>query len=262
MVSSDFQIDKPVSALRVSSLTFGYKTEATPVIDNVSLSVEAGEIVSILGRSGCGKSTLLNLIAGLITPTAGDIRIDQHHSRCNIGYIFQEDALMPWRTIEKNLALAQEIGKVPKDAWQASLIELLARFHLDQTILPMYPSQLSGGMRQRVSIIQSLLFNPHLLLLDEPFAALDFFTKLRLEGEFYKFIKDTEKAAVLVTHDIEEAIAVSDHVVILNNTGSVEAKIAISFDSSERDPETIRGVQRFSEYYQQIWQQLKSVISQ
>lgn len=262
MVSSDFQIDKPASALQISSLSFGYKPESSPVIDNVSLSVEAGEIVSILGRSGCGKSTLLNLIAGLITPNSGEIRIDQHHSRCNIGYIFQEDALMPWRTIRKNLALAQEIGNVPKDAWQSSLMELLARFHLDESILNQYPAQLSGGMRQRVSIIQSLLFNPHLLLLDEPFAALDFFTKLRLEGEFYRFIKDTAKAAVLVTHDIEEAIALSDHILILNNRGSIEASVPIEFDSSERDPEIIRGVHKFGEYYQLIWQQLKSVISQ
>jgi len=262
LVSSDFQIEKPASALTISSLSFGYKKESKPVINDLSLSVEAGEIVSILGRSGCGKSTLLNLIAGLMTPLSGEIRIDQHHSRCNIGYIFQEDALMPWRTIKKNLALAQEIGNVPKELWQASLMELLKRFHLDESILDSYPAQLSGGMRQRVSIIQSLLFNPHLLLLDEPFAALDFFTKLRLEGEFYSFIKDTSKAAVLVTHDIEEAIALSDHVLILNNRGSIEANIPIEFEDSQRDPEVIRGVNKFGEYYQLIWQQLKSVISQ
>lgn len=261
MVSKEFEIDKPASALTISSLSFGYSKES-PVINDVSLSVEAGEIVSILGRSGCGKSTLLNLIAGLTTPLAGEIRIDRHHSRCNIGYIFQEDALMPWRTIEKNLALAQEIGNVPEASWKSSLIELLKRFHLDESILRKYPAQLSGGMRQRVSIIQSLLFNPHLLLLDEPFAALDFFTKLRLEGEFYSFIKDTAKAAVLVTHDIEEAIALSDHVLILNNRGSIEASISIEFDSSQRDPEIIRGVNKFGEYYQLIWQQLKSVVSQ
>jgi len=142
------------------------------------------------------------------------------------------------------------------------LMELLKRFHLDESILNSYPAQLSGGMRQRVSIIQSLLFNPHLLLLDEPFAALDFFTKLKLEGEFYSFIKDTAKAAVLVTHDIEEAIALSDHILILNNRGSIEANIPIEFESSQRDPEIIRGVPKFSEYYQLIWQQLKSVISQ
>jgi NitT/TauT family transport system ATP-binding protein len=262
MVSSDFHVERPASVLEISNLSFGYKKEFAPVLNDVSLTVEAGKIVSILGRSGCGKSTLLNLIAGLMKPLSGEIKIDQHHSRCNIGYIFQEDALMPWRTIKKNLALAQEIGNIPKESWQASLRELLQRFHLEESILNSYPAQLSGGMRQRVSIIQSLLFNPHLLLLDEPFAALDFFTKLRLEGEFYNFIKDTAKAAVLVTHDIEEAIALSDHILILNNTGSIEANIDISFDSTERDPESIRGVSRFGEYYQLIWQQLKSVISQ
>jgi NitT/TauT family transport system ATP-binding protein len=262
MVSSDFQSEQPVAALAISNLSFGYRIESAPVLNDVSLTVESGEIVSILGRSGCGKSTLLNLIAGLMSPMSGEIRIDQHHSRCNIGYIFQEDALMPWRTIKKNLALAHEIGKVPEDAWQKSLMELLKRFHLNESILSQYPAQLSGGMRQRVSIIQSLLFNPHLLLLDEPFAALDFFTKLTLEGEFYSFIKDTSKAAVLVTHDIEEAIALSDQVIILNNNGSIVDKVEIKFDSKQRDPEIIRGATQFGEYYQLIWQQLKSVISQ
>ncbi|MBX9669073.1 MAG: ATP-binding cassette domain-containing protein [Candidatus Obscuribacterales bacterium] len=263
MVTSNLYFRAPKKALTISGLKFSYQKDASlPVLNDISLSVRAGEIISVLGKSGCGKSTRLNLIAGLMKPIAGEISINHDKSRCNIGYIFQEDALMPWRTVKANLALAQEIGKVPHQQWQVSLMDLLSRFHLSENILEMYPTQLSGGMRQRVSIIQSLLFNPQLLLLDEPFSALDFCTKLRLEGEFYRFIKDTYRAAVLVTHDIEEAIALSDRVIILNNNGTIEADISVTFDYCQRDPESIRGVAEFGEHYRLIWAKLKAVISQ
>jgi NitT/TauT family transport system ATP-binding protein len=261
MVSSE-PVKSP-TLLNISALTFAYGAQSAPVLSNFSLNVQKGEIVAILGRSGCGKSTLLNLIAGLLSPQNGEITVEKHGVKeSRIGYIFQEDALLPWRTVQSNLSLATEIGGVSKEGFQSSLTDFLNAFHLEPGILNAYPSTLSGGMRQRVSIIQALLFNPQLLLLDEAFSALDFYTKLRLESEFFNFIKKNEKAALFVTHDIEEAIAISDRVVILNVTGSVHADIAISFAGSERDPEVVRGKSAFSEYYRMIWGELKGVISQ
>lgn len=249
-------------ALVISALSFGY---GEPVLKDVSLTVRNGEIVSILGRSGCGKSTLLNLIAGLLTPARGQIEISgSRASSCTsgraIGYIFQEDTLMPWRTVGANLALAKELRAVSLDSFQQSLMEYLSSFHLDESVLDLYPAQLSGGMRQRVSIIQCLLFNPSLLLLDEPFSALDFYTKLALENEFYSLTKRASKSALFVTHDIEEAIAISDRVILLGNHGTIQADVPIVFNNARRNPEDVRGRPEFAEYYRTIWGQLKVVI--
>ncbi len=177
--------------------------------------------MAILGASGCGKSTLLNLIAGLLKPKSGRIEFSTNkainsinQSEGKIGYIFQDDALLPWRTVESNLMLVTEIVKgVKKNKVKPLITRYLNNFHLDKKILQQYPAQLSGGMRQRISIMQTLMFDPNILLLDEPFSALDFFTKLRLEKEVYQLIKEQNKAAILITHDIDEAIAISDRCV-------------------------------------------------
>ena len=165
---------------------------ASWTIQNLGLAVNEGEIVCILGASGCGKSTLLNLIAGLLQPDAGKIDIvsdGQDHRR--IGYIFQQDALLPWRTVEANVMLAAELSPdISKESAEQLVKQYLQTFNLSEKILKQHPSSLSGGMRQRVSIIQSLMFDPKLFLLDEPFSALDFFTKLKLECEFYQIIKE------------------------------------------------------------------------
>lgn len=249
-------------ALSISNLTFGFSDNSAPVLQNLSIQIAHGEIVSILGRSGCGKSTLLNLIAGLIKSQKGDLVVDGTggaKASGRIGYIFQEDALLPWRTVAQNLGLATQIGNVSKAQYEADLRDFLSTFHLDQTILEKYPAQLSGGMKQRVSIIQTLLFNPKLLLLDEPFSALDFYTKLCLEAEFYNLVKTKAKTAVLVTHDIEEAIAVSDRVILMSGGGVIHAEIPIRFQC-ERNPESIRGSAEFAEYYRIIWSEFKSLV--
>lgn len=252
--------------LSVSNLSFAYNVngQTNPIVNNLSLDIRAGEIVSVLGASGCGKSTLLNLIAGLLSPTAGAIALinqqSKNKSRQQIGYIFQDDALFPWCTVESNLMLVSGIIKdIPKDLTKERIAKYLHVFHLNSGVLKQYPSQLSGGMRQRISIMQTLMFNPDLLLLDEPFAALDFFTKLRLESELYQLIKEQKKAAILVTHDIDEAIAMGDRVLIMNN-GNITKEFKIDFGGNNRSPEDIRGTAPFAEYYHSVWSQLRTVI--
>jgi NitT/TauT family transport system ATP-binding protein len=233
-------------------------------IKNLGLNVQEGEIVCILGASGCGKSTLLNLIAGLLQPNEGKIEItaDGENQR-RIGYIFQQDALLPWRTVEANVMLASELcPDISKQLARQLVDQYLKTFNLSEKILKQRPSELSGGMRQRVSIIQSLMFNPTLLLLDEPFSALDFFTKLKLEEEFYQLVKEKRKAAVMVTHDIDESVAMADRVLLMNQEGTFTKEISIELGGGKRSPETARGDARFSEFYRAIWAELKAVIGQ
>lgn len=254
--------------LSISKLSFAYDASAQTnnVINHLSLSINCGEIVSVLGASGCGKSTLLNLIAGLLAPTEGRIELVDHQASNKrwqqIGYIFQTDALFPWRTVESNLMLAAEVNQeIDKTSIKDHIAKYLQVFHLNPVVLKQYPSQLSGGMRQRISIMQTLMFDPKLILLDEPFAALDFFTKLKLEGEVQQLIKDQKKAALLITHDIDEAIAVSDRVLVMDN-GSFTKEFKIDFEESDRTPEDIRGTAKFAEYYHSVWTHLRSVIQE
>jgi len=255
---------KPV--LSISGLKFAYeqssKQEQAYAISDLSFTVSQREIICILGASGCGKTTLLNLISGLIKPQSGKIELAAHNGdRKPIGYIFQQDALLPWRTVEGNLMLATEISKeITKSAAAERINQYLLTFHLNQQILKQYPSQLSGGMRQRASIIQSLMFNPDLLLLDEPFSALDFYTKLRLESEFYQLIKERNKAAILVTHDIEEAVAMGDRVFVMKSGGIITREFAIDL-GADRSPESARGSAAFGEFYRAIWAELQAVMA-
>jgi NitT/TauT family transport system ATP-binding protein len=257
------------NVLNISNLFFTYKSNEIPnkVIQNLSLSIKAGEIVTILGASGCGKSTLLNLIAGLLVPVQGSIQFNynqiQIQSKQQIAYIFQDDALLPWRTVESNLLLAYELNQeLKKEESKEKILDYLNLFHLVKNVLKLFPTQLSGGMRQRISIIQALMFNPQIILLDEPFSALDFFTKLRLESELYQFIKTKNKSAILITHDIDEAIAISDRVMLMASGGAITNEFAIDFGNAVRSPEEVRGTAKFADYYHRIWSQLRKVIQE
>jgi NitT/TauT family transport system ATP-binding protein len=259
--------------LTIRDLQFAYGEPVPPgasgasarefTISGLTLSLQKGEIVSIIGASGCGKSTLLNLIAGLLSPSAGTIALasDEEKGKRKIGYIFQDDALFPWRTVKENLLLSAQIGATEKKTAMETIQHYLQTFHLKEEILTQYPSQLSGGMRQRVSIIQSLMFDPELLLLDEPFSALDFYTKLRLETEVYEFIKQQRKAAILVTHDIEEAVAMSDRVLLMKKGGTLMAEHMVDLGAGTT-PDTARGNEAFPHLFQQIWSELKTVVEQ
>ncbi len=252
------------AVLSITDLHFNYgATEsggARAVLANVSLELGPGEIVCLLGPSGCGKTTLLNLVAGLLSPSSGEIRFGQGKSgSARIGYIFQSDALFPWRTVRANLMLARDLQKGTSD--DEKLHEYLKTFHLDSTVLDAYPNQLSGGMRQRVSIIQALMFEPEILLLDEPFSALDFYTKLRLEEEFHTLAKKHNKSTLMVTHDIDESIAMADRIVIMSPEGTISNQLAIDFGEVQVTPEEARGTAKFSHYYNAIWSELRTSIT-
>lgn len=263
--------------LDVVGISFSYvdnKKTTRSVLRDVSLQLVPGEIVCLIGPSGCGKTTLLNLLAGLLTPGSGQIR---HGAGGNgatasgatpaggIGYIFQQDPLLPWRTVKQNLLLAAEIRRLKNAArkcMEQRMLAYLKSFHLSSEHLDLFPSQLSGGMRQRASIIQSLLFDPQTLLLDEPFSALDFFTKLRLETEFQQMVKTEKKAAIMVTHDIEEAVAMADRILLMNQDGVLCHQYSIRLGQTRVSPEEARGLPQFAEYYSRIWADLKTVMDQ
>jgi len=245
--------------LTIENLCFNFDGQSEKTVNALELSVEKGEIVCILGASGCGKTTVLNLIAGLLKPNSGSINLLADSGKRNsIGYIFQSDALFPWRTVEGNLMLAFDInGKLDRSKAKETMQLYLSMFHLNPQVLSKYPTQLSGGMRQRVSIIQSLMFDPELLLLDEPFSALDYYTKLSLEEEFCNLVKEKNKSAILVTHDIEEAVSMGTRAFIMSG-----GKLAREFHirrSGENDIE--RGSEEFAKHYREIWTELKTIIS-
>ncbi len=255
--------------LKIENLvkSFSDNSVEVPVLDGISFELKIGEIVAILGPSGCGKTTLLNLIAGLDKDYQGSIHINKKNISSfgeRLGYIFQDDTLLPWRSALKNAMLGAEINGGIKDFHHELVADLFRRFGLEEFI-DHYPAQLSGGMRQRVSIIQALVLDPGLLLMDEPFSAVDYYNKLTIEDTLHSFLKEKNKSALLVTHDIEEAVAMSDRVLILSSRpATIIEEITVDFgiDRALLPPSKARGHKLSSSYYQSIWENLKeSVIS-
>lgn len=201
--------------LQKVSKAFYTKTQQTLAIRDLSLEVNRGEFVSIIGPSGCGKTTVLSLIAGLLEPTEGSV----WHDTKGIGYMLQRDHLFEWRTIWKNVTLGLEIIKAKNRQGYQYAEQLLKKYGL-WDFARHYPPQLSGGMRQRAALIRTLATNPDLLLLDEPFSALDFQTRLAVCDDVYSIIRSENKTAVLVTHDISEAISLSDRIIVLSKRPS------------------------------------------
>ena len=225
----------------------------TTAIRDISFSVEEGEFVSFIGPSGCGKSTLLSIIAGLLKPTSGTIT---HKSpSAEIGYMLQQDYLFPWKTIEENILLGLTIlnKKDPEIVDQ-----LLNEFQLAHTA-KLYPKQLSGGMRQRIALARTLAFDPSLLLLDEPFSALDFHSKLVLENFVSNALKQYRKTAILVTHDISEAIAMSDKIYLFSNRpGTIIKTFTVPDEIRNLIPFDARNHPEFQPLFQTIWKELEA----
>lgn len=231
----------------------------TLAIKDFSYKFENGEFVTLLGPSGCGKSTLLSIIAGLESPSSGSVLLngtDITNKRSNIGYMLQKDYLLEWRTIFKNILLGLEIKKdlTPQNVEYAK--KLLETYGLKDFIYK-YPSQLSGGMKQRVALIRTLATKPEILLLDEAFSALDYQTRLDVSTDVYRIIKSENKSTIMVTHDIPEAISMSDKIIVLSRRPALIKNIhEIKFDIPNRNPLNCRDHPDFSKYFDTIWKEL------
>lgn len=227
------------------------------VFRNLSLCINTGEFVSILGPNGCGKTTLLNLIIGLDNDYSGKINIDHiPDRRTAIAYMMQKDLLLPWKTVYQNIIVGIEIQGKINNSTKKEVKAYLQRFGISK-LVDSYPSQLSGGERQKVALIRTLMLDSEIMLLDEPFSAIDYNTRLELQAQIYSLTKEKGKTALLITHDIDEAIAVSDRAIIFSHKPNERFKeLNIKFDVEKRSPISVKQDQRFSEYFTEIWQSL------
>jgi NitT/TauT family transport system ATP-binding protein len=237
--------------------------QIVPVIGDLSLTLGKGEIVSIVGPSGCGKTTLLNTLCGLLTPDSGRIRWNGREiagQPQNVGYMLQKDLLLPWRTALSNTMLGLEIRGVPAgeahDRSRAMLDQLGLHGFADH-----FPSTLSGGMRQRVALARTLVNEPDVLLLDEPFASLDFQNKLLIENDTAKLVRKGGRSLLLITHDIEEAVSLADRVIVLSKRPTqVKAVYDIALGAERTDMMAARDSDDFSKYVRRIWADLDVVL--
>jgi NitT/TauT family transport system ATP-binding protein len=232
-------------------------------VQNIDFEVREGAFVSVVGPSGCGKSTLLNLAAGLIQPTSGAIRIfNQPLTGLNAraGYMFQQDALLPWKTVMDNVMLGLRFRGVDGRAAEAQARDWVVRVGLER-FSQAYPSQLSGGMRKRVAMAQSWIVDPAILLMDEPFSALDIHTRHRMEGELLALWTASPKTILFVTHDLEEALAMSDEVIVLSAGPASHIVSRHTVDLARpRDLIDIRTDRQFSDLYSAIWAELREEV--
>lgn len=247
-----------MSFLTLENVSHHYfsKIGYTTALKDISLSIEEGEFVSILGPSGCGKSTMLSIIAGIIEHTEGDVLLNEksiHESKRSIGYMLQQDYLFPWKTIIDNVLLGPKINQSILDGSKKEAIELLNEVGL-KNVENDYPDSLSGGMRQRVALVRTLITNPKILLLDEPFSSLDYITKLKLEDLVAKLLKEYEKTAILVTHDIGEAISMSDRIFIMkSNPGTIGYVFNVPTELREERPFLVRRHPQYQIIFDKVW---------
>lgn len=227
----------------------------TEALKDINFSVAEKEFVSIIGPSGCGKSTILSIIAGLEKPSGGVVNILSGNSKSHIGYMLQQDHLFPWLTVRKNALLGLDIRKERTKEAETKVDNLLEQYGLG-AFKDHSPVELSGGMKQRAALIRTLAIDPSVLLLDEPFSALDYQTRLAVSDDIYKIIKNEGKTAILVTHDISEAISVSDRVIVLTNRPSKVKNIYDIHLSAENSPIARRKAPEFSKYFQILWEEL------
>lgn len=233
------------------SKTYYTKEQETLALDNINLDLKENTITAIIGPSGCGKSTLLNIIGNLDTKTKGEIIFNKKNP--NIGYMFQSDCLFPWLNILDNCLLGLKIQKKLTKETKDYVINLLDTYGL-KDFMYSYPNNLSGGMKQRVALIRTLATKPDILLLDEPFSALDFETRQLVSDDVYKIIKQEKKTTIIITHNIEEAIIFADTVVVLSKRPATIKKIFNINLTNKSTPINNRKCPEFNDYYDNIWQ--------
>lgn len=241
--------------LKDISLTYFSTNGETQALDKISFNIDKGEFVSIVGPSGCGKTSILSIISGLLTPTSGTFEINEKSNENFIGYMFQRDNLLEWRTVQENICLGLELQKKKTKENLNYVDNLLKKYNL-WDFKNKYPRQLSGGMRQRVALIRTLALKPSILLLDEAFSALDYQTRLNVCDDVYSIIKEENLTAILVTHDISEAISLSDKIIILSKRPAKVKKIINIEISKEKSPFERRELSETKEYFDTIWKEL------
>lgn len=247
--------------LEIKNICLTYQTlkNETEAIKNISFSVNQGEFVSIVGPSGCGKTTILSMIAGLLKPTSGEILIENEKVfkvSTKVGYMLQRDNLFEWLNVYQNVCVGLKINKNKNCLSKSQLSDLISKYGLSG-FEKSKPLELSGGMRQRVSLIRTLALNPKILLLDEPFSALDYQTRLAVQNDVHSIIKLENKTAILVTHDISEAISMSDKIIILTKRpGTIKKIISLEFEKN-LTPLERRENPIFNDYFKTLWEELQ-----
>lgn len=252
-------MSKEILTLKNVSKKYQAKNGEIEALKNITFSVNEGDFVSLIGPSGCGKSTVLSIIAGLEEKSSGKIILDGEEISTisnKIGYMLQKDSLLEWRTIYKNVILGLEVTKQRTKENEEYVVDLLKKYNLYE-FKDKYPTQLSGGMRQRVALIRTLAIKPKILLLDEAFSALDYQTRIMVTNDIYNILKKEGKTVLMVTHDISEAISMGDKIVVLSNRPSVVKAIHnIEFPNIEKNPVNCRNCPEFSKYFDTLWREL------
>lgn len=251
----------PLLTLNHISYSYHDINGETLALSDISFSLEEGSFLAIVGPSGCGKSTLLSLICGLLEPSEGTITLHDlplREAKANIGYMLQKDHLFEWRTVYSNVTLGLEIQHRLDEKSRHNVETMLETYGLS-AFRDSRPSQLSGGMRQRAALIRTLALEPDLLLLDEPFSALDYQTRLSVCDDIAGIIKKEQKTAILVTHDLSEAISIADEVLVLSRRpGRICRQVPIHFDMENRTPLRARNAPEFKDYFNIIWKELNT----
>lgn len=247
--------------LELHNIYFSYHTleGETKALSDISFSLSPGEFTAVVGPSGCGKSTLLSLICGLLNPESGKILLNGEpltENSSDIGYMLQHDHLFEWRTVYRNVILGPEIRRTLDSTTKQKAHKLLEQYGLEQ-FAGSRPSELSGGMRQRAALIRTLLPDPKLLLLDEPFSALDYQTRLTVSDDIGQIIRKSGKTALLVTHDLSEAVSLSDRIIVLTKRpASISCIVPVTFSLAEDTPLNRRNAPEFKTYFNKIWKEL------
>lgn len=246
-------MEKPI--LKVENLSKIYHTSKAEVtaVSNFTYEFIKGKFIAIVGPSGCGKSTILNILANLDNSSSGKIRFEDN---IKVGYMLQQDALFDWLTVMDNCLLGLKLQKNLNEQTKKYVVNLLNTYGLGEFINS-YPNVLSGGMRQRVALIRTLATKPDLIFMDEPFSALDYQTRLSVSDDVYDIIKKENKTAIMVTHDIAEAISMADEVIILSKRPSTIKKVIKIELTNKSNPINNRKAKEFSLYYNAIWMEIE-----
>lgn len=262
-------MNKPILELKDICYSYHSLKGETPALSHISFQVKKGEFLAIVGPSGCGKSTLLSIISGLLSAECGEIifhspnekntetaHVASFESRPQIGYMLQHDHLFEWRTIYRNVLLGLEIRHELTEEKKKKVLQLLKDYDLYK-FRDKKPSELSGGMKQRTALIRTLVLEPEILLLDEPFSALDYQTRLSVSSDICNIIRSTGKTAILITHDLSEAISLSDRVIVLSKRpASVKCDIPIHLTFSDDSPLAARNAPEYQGYFNQLWKEI------